>query len=463
MAPRTVPELAAADLPSLVATPPLRIAFEGQRTDNSGVTSRDESGLMARRERLLGTGITTFYEDPVHIVRGESVWLFDAAGRRYLDVYNNVPCVGHANPHVVEAMRRQTETLIVHSRYLHEGILDYAERLTGLHADPITTVVFTCSGTEANEVAIQMARAATGARGLICTDAAYHGNSTEVRKLTRLREQKTPDYRSIPMPQCYRPIEAGLDGEALTAAYLNRLQEQIDGFAADGVPFAGVLFCPILANEGLPDIPPRFMSRAAELVRAAGGLFICDEVQAGFARTGRWWGYETAGFVPDIVVMGKPMGNGLPLAGVAASAELVGAFRESTRYFNTFASSPLQAAVGQAVIDVIEREKLTARVAAVGSYLRKQLRAIGENCEPIAEVRGHGLFVGMEWVKDRQSKVPDPDGAEVITNRLRQTGFLMGRAGQYGNVLKVRPPLVFKREHADLFLEGFASAVGVPT
>ena len=418
--------------------------------------------LLARREKLLGSGVTTFYQDPVHIVRGEGVWLFDAGGRRYLDVYNNVPCVGHANPRVVDAMRRQTETLNVHSRYLHEGVLDYAERLTGLHADPITTVVFTCSGTEANEVAIQMARAATGGRGLIGTDAAYHGNSTEVRKLTRLREQESPEFRSIPVPQQYRPIREGLSGQELADAYLQMLQEQIEGFAADGVPFAGALFCPILANEGLPDIPPGFMPRAAEVVRSAGGLMICDEVQAGFARTGRWWGYEASGFVPDVAVMGKPMGNGLPLAGVAASVELVNAFRSKTRYFNTFASSPLQAAVGQAVIDVIEEQDLTTSVTRIGSYLRDHLRAIGRDCPAIAEVRGHGLFIGIEWVKDRGSKEPDPDGAEEIMNRLRRAGFLMGRSGQHGNVLKVRPPLVFEREHADLFLEGFAAAVSTP-
>ena len=419
--------------------------------------------LLARRENLLGSGVTTFYRDPVHIVRGEGVWLFDAGGRRYLDVYNNVPCVGHANPRVVDAMRRQTETLNVHSRYLHEGVLDYAERLTGLHADPITTVVFTCSGTEANEVAIQMARAATGGRGLIGTDAAYHGNSTEVRKLTRLREQESPEFRSIPVPQQYRPIREGLSGQELADAYLQLLQEQIEGFAADGVPFAGALFCPILANEGLPDIPPGFMARAAEVVRSAGGLMICDEVQAGFARTGRWWGYEASGFVPDVAVMGKPMGNGLPLAGVASSAELVNAFRSKTRYFNTFASSPLQAAVGQAVIDVIEEQDLTTSVTRIGSYLRDRLRAIGRDCPAVAEVRGQGLFIGIEWVKDRASKSPDPDGAEEIMNRLRRAGFLMGRSGQHGNVLKVRPPLVFAREHADLFLEGFAAAVSTPT
>ena len=418
--------------------------------------------LLARRERLLGAGIATFYEDPVHIVRGEGVWLYDADGRRYLDLYNNVPCVGHAHPRVVEAMQRQTETLNVHSRYLHEGILDYAEHLTSLHAEHLTTAVFACSGTEANEVAILMARAATDGRGLIYTQAAYHGNSTEVRKLSRLRDEGEREFRSIPVPQRYRPIEDDLGDEALTEAYLGRLRAEIDGFAEDGIPFAGMMVCSILANEGLPDIPPGFMSRAADMVRDAGGLFICDEVQAGFARSGNWWGYETSGVTPDIVSMGKPMGNGLPLAGVVASQELVETFRNKTRYFNTFASSPLQAAVGQAVLNVIEDESLVESVASVGAYLKDNLRALQESCEPMADVRGHGLFIGMEWVKDRESKEPDPAGADVIVNRLRRAGFLMGRAGEHGNVLKVRPPLVLKQEQADMFLEAFEAAVAEP-
>ena len=430
--------------------------------DNRHMTTPTNSELLARRERLLGAGMATFYQDPVHIVRGEGVWLYDAEGRRYLDLYNNVPCVGHSHPRVVEAMQRQTETLNVHSRYLHEGILDYAERLTALHAQPMSSAVFTCSGTEANEVAILMARAATDGRGLICTDGAYHGNSTEVRKLSRLRGDNEREVRSIPVPQRYRPIDDALDGDALTDAYLARLQAEIDSFAEDGVPFAGVMFCPILANEGLPEIPPGFMARAAQLVHNAGGLFICDEVQAGFARSGRWWGYQTSDFVPDIVSMGKPMGNGLPLAGVVASQELVNTFRAKTRYFNTFASSPLQAAVGQAVIEVIEQEGLVESVAAVGSYLRDGLRAIQESCEPMADVRGHGLFIGVEWVKDRHGKDPDRVGADVIVNRMRQAGFLMGQAGEHGNVLKLRPPLVFQQEHADLFLEAFESAVAQP-
>ena len=427
------------------------------------MTTSTIAELLARRERLLGAGVATFYQDPVHIVRGEGVWLYDADGRRYLDLYNNVPCVGHAHPRVVEAMQRQTETLNVHSRYLHEGILDYAEHLTSVHADHLTTAVFTCSGTEANEVAVLMARAATGGRGLIYTQAAYHGNSTEVRKLSRMRGDNEPEFRSIPVPQRYRPVEEGLEDEALTEAYLTRLQAEIDGFARDGVAFAGMMACSILANEGLPDMPPGFMGRAAEMVRAAGGVFISDEVQAGFARSGNWWGYETTGITPDIVSMGKPMGNGLPLAGVVASQEMVDTFRQRTRYFNTFASSPLQAAVGQAVLEVIEGEGLVASVADVGGYLIENLRSLQESCEPMSDVRGHGLFIGMEWVKDRESKEPDPAGADVIVNRLREAGFLMGRAGEHGNVLKVRPPLVLKREQADLFLEAFEAAIADPT
>ena len=432
-------------------------------TDNRPMTTPTTQDLLERRERLLGAGIATFYAEPVHIVRGEGVWLYDADGRRYLDLYNNVPCVGHAHPHVVEAMQRQSETLNVHSRYLHEGILDYAEHLTSVHAGHLTSAVFACSGTEANEIAVLMARAATGGRGLIYTQAAYHGNSTEVRKLSRLRNDNEPEFRSIPVPQRYRPIEDGLDDEALSEAYLGRLRAEIDGFANDGIPFAGMMVCSILANEGLPDIPTGFMSRAAEMVREAGGLFICDEVQAGFARSGNWWGYETTEITPDIVSMGKPMGNGLPLSGVVASQELVETFRDQTRYFNTFASSPLQAAVGKAVLEVIESEGLVDSVAEVGGYLMNNLRSLQEGCEPMADVRGHGLFIGMEWVKDRESKEPDQAGAAVIVNRLRHAGFLMGQAGEHGNVLKVRPPLVLKREQADLFLEAFEAAISDPT
>ena len=413
------------------------------------------TNLLARRERLLGAGMPLFYQEAVNIVRGEGVWLIDSKGRRYLDMYNNVPCVGHCHPHVVEAMHRQASTLNVHSRYLHEGVLDYAERLISHHAEDLTSVVFTCTGTEANEVAISMARIATGGRGIICTDAAYHGNSEEVDKLTRARDGN-PEILAIPYPQRYRPLREGASEAELTDLYLSKVRAAIERFAADSIPLASMLVCPILANEGLPDIPNGFMPQAAEMVRDAGGLFIADELQAGFCRTGRWWGYEAMNFVPDIVTMGKPMGNGLPLAGTVAKSELVAAFREQRRYFNTFASSPLQAAVGMAVMEVIETENLRQNVVNVGDYLHAELTKFQSQCPPLAEVRGHGLFIGLEWVSDRDAKTPDRDGAEVLVNRLKEKGFLIGSAGSYGNVLKIRPPLVYTREHADLFLTAFA-------
>lgn len=420
--------------------------------------------LLQRRNRLLGTGTPLFYDDPVTLVRGEGVWLFDDRGQRFLDLYNNVPCVGHCHPHVVEALHRQAQTLNVHSRYLHEGVLDYAERLTGLHGPGLESVVFTCTGTEANEVALAIARAVTGGQGIICTDAAYHGNSAEVSKLTRVRlqppDQRDPHVRAVPFPQRLRPLADNLSPEALADAYLAAVEEAIAGFRADGIPLAGMIVCSILANEGLPDIPAGYMRRAAELVRAAGGLFIADEVQAGFCRTGHWWGYQAEGFTPDIVSLGKPMGNGLPVAGVVASRQLMDTFRQRRRYFNTFAGSPLQAAVGMAVIDVIEQEELGHSAAQVGGYLQAEITKRQADCPQMADVRGQGLFLGMEWVTDRASNNPDPAGAAAVVDRLRHKGFLIGAAGVHNNVLKVRPPLVFQREHADLFLTALDEALG---
>ena len=407
--------------------------------------------LLERRNRLLGTGAALFYQEPVHIVRGEGVALYDADGRRYVDMYNNVPCVGHCHPHVVEAVSAQAATLNVHSRYLHESVLDYAERLTGHHHDGIESAVLTCTGTEANEVALMMARLATGGRGIVCTDAAYHGNSAEVRKLTRAKQDATGEVRSIPFPETYR-FAHNADP---TAWHLDRLRDVIAGFQADGIPFAGMLVCPILANEGLPNIPPGFMGAAAELVREAGGLFIADEVQAGLGRTGDWWGYETMGFEPDIAVMGKPLGAGVPLAAVAASRELVEGFRRGTGYFNTFASSPLQAAAGNAVLDVIEQENLRDNVTAVGTLLRERLGVLQAGCEAMGDVRGHGLFIGIEWVEDRDGKAPDRAGAVAVVNKLKEKGFLIGSAGAFGNVVKIRPPLVFSEANADAFLAAF--------
>lgn len=419
------------------------------------------NALIERREHVLGQRMALFYSEPVHIVRGDGIWLYDASGKRYMDLYNNVPCVGHGNPRVAAAMQDQASTLNVHSRYLHEGILDYGERLTDLHAEPLTRAVFCCTGTEASEIALLMARAATGGRGIISSDGCYHGNSTEVRRLSNAGRDPAgnPDIRAIPYPQTYRPLDAEASEPQLVDLYLERVREAITDFAIHDIPFAGMFVCSLLANEGLPNIPRGFMPRAAEIVRAAGGLFIADEVQAGFCRSGRWWGYETSGFVPDIVTMGKPMGGGLPLAGVVARPELVDAFREKTGYFNTFASSPLQAAVGMAVLDELEERKLLDNVVAIGGYLRAGLDQLQTEHECMGDVRGHGLALGVDWVSDRESKAPDRDGVGRVVDRLKDKGFLAGSAGSLRNVLKLRPPLVFSKENADDFLNAFSETL----
>jgi 4-aminobutyrate aminotransferase-like enzyme len=417
--------------------------------------------LIERRNQLIGSGAALFYREPVHIVRGEGAYLYDADGKRYVDMYNNVPCVGHANPHVVEAMHKQAATLNVHSRYLHEGILDYAQRLAGLHAEHLQSTVFACSGTEANEIAMTMAKIVTGGRGFICTDAAYHGNSAQVGMLSRAKTDQTryPDIRSIPYPQKYRPLAEGLDEDALCAQYLAHVTRAIDELHEAGVKLAGMLVCPLLANEGLPDIPQGFLRQAADLVRAAGGVFIVDEVQSGFCRSGSWWGYQAMQVTPDIVSMGKPMGNGFPISGVIAPRDFVEQYRSKSPYFNTFASSPLQAATGMAVLDEIEKNGLRQNAQETGAYLLAQLEPLCEIIEPMAQVRGQGLFVGLEWVSDRDVKTPDRDGAVDVINAMKDRGFLMGNAGALGNILKLRPPLVFGRTEADAFLNAFRDVV----
>ncbi len=421
-----------------------------------------KGSLQHRRDLALGSGAELFYDAPLEIVRGEGVCLYDRDGRRYVDMYNNVPCVGHANPAVVQAMAEQQATINVHSRYLHEGIVTFAERLAGLHHDGIESVVFSCSGTEANEVAIQMARIVTGHRGLICTDAAYHGNSELVDSLTCVGRapRETSEVRGFPFPERYRPLQEGLSEEELCEAYLARVAAAIESLKTEGAGFAALVMCPIFANEGLPDIPSGFMPRVTDLVHREGGLVIADEVQSGYARTGLWWGYENTGFRPDIIVTGKPMGNGLPLAATAASRNFVDGFRAATDYFNTFSSSPLQAAVGMAVLDEIERLDLLKNVAEVGGRLTGELEARVDLHDAIGDVRSCGLFIGIEMIKRDDNKEPDAALASVLSDRLKDKGFLVSYSGKYNNVLKIRPPLVFSHANADEFLGEFDECMG---
>jgi 4-aminobutyrate aminotransferase-like enzyme len=419
-----------------------------------------DSSLKKRRDRLFGAGAPLFYTRPLEIVRGEGAFLFDADGRRYVDLYNNVPCVGHANVHVVEAMARAQSTLNVHSRYLHRGILDFAERYLELHPDEIENVVFSCSGTEAVEVAIQMARAATGRGGILCCAHAYHGNSTLVSQLTDVDPEnpRSEEVRSFPVPDPFRFSSSRVDSSAGSPAgefFLERALSAVRALARSETGIAAMLVCPILANEGTPAVPAGFLSELTSHVRQAGGLIICDEVQAGYCRTGSWWGYQVAGISPDIVVTGKPMGNGLPLAATAASGELTRTFRQQSHYFNTCSSSPLQAAAGLAVLEEIHRLRVQENVQRVGQLLKSELNARLGRWPTLGEIRGHGLFINIEIVVGKSSRAPNAAFAGRIVDALVDEGFLTGTNGPHSNQVKIRPPLVLGEQEARDFVSAF--------
>jgi 4-aminobutyrate aminotransferase-like enzyme len=411
--------------------------------------------IVERRERLLGPGNPLFYDDPVHLVKGEGVWLYGADGTRYLDCYNNVPCVGHCHPRVVRALCDQASLLNTHTRYLHENILDYAERLLAKFDDSLERVAMACTGSEANDLALRVARVNTGKDGFICTNATYHGNTTAVAQLSSIFEPVGgygEHVRMVPWPDSYR-APGGLSGEALAEAYADEVRKAIESLNDSGIGFAGMIACTIYANEGLPDIPDGYMEKAVGHIRDAGGLFIADEVQAGFGRTGRWWGYEQASVVPDIVTLGKPMGAGHPVSAVVARGELLDNYRAHEMYFNTFGGNPVSCAVAHAVIDVIDDEGLVENAAEMGEYVLQGFRELAARHDMIGDVRGSGLFFGIDLVSDRVSKSPAADKARTIVNGMRHKGVLMSKIGEHDNVLKLRPPLCFSREHADQLIE----------
>ena len=392
-----------------------------------------------------------FYKEPINLESGEGVWLYDKSGKKYLDVYNNVPVAGHCHPRIIASLTDQASKLNVHSRYVSDVVVDYSEKLISLHSDNLSKLQMACSGTEAVEIAIKMARIHTGGEGIICSNATYHGNSHETFRMTIGPFE--PEFRRVTYPEFYRPIEEGLSEQDLCELYVKEVEKQIKGFKQDGIKFAGLIFCSIFANEGLPDFPKDYLTKVSKLVRDSGGVVILDEVQAGFGRTGAWWGYELSNVSPDIVVMGKPMGSGLPVSGVVATEEITNSFHKKAFYFNTTAATPLQAAVGRTVIDIIQDEGLIENAAKVGNYLKNELKNIKDNFDFLGDVRGPGLFIGLDIVDNKEDKNPDKDKAIELVEKLKTRGVLISNAGQYRNVLKLRPPLVFDSSHADLLLE----------
>jgi 4-aminobutyrate aminotransferase-like enzyme len=403
-----------------------------------------------KRSQFMGDS-PLFYKEPINLESGEGVWLYDKSGKKYLDVYNNVPVAGHCHPRIIASLTDQASKLNVHSRYVSDVVVDYSEKLISLHSDNLSKLQMACSGTEAVEVAIKMARIYTGGQGIICSNATYHGNSHETFRMTIGPFE--PEFRRVTYPESYRPIKEGLSEAELCALYIKEVEKQIEGFSQDGIKFAGLIFCSIFANEGLPDFPKDYLSKVSKLVRDSGGVLILDEVQAGFGRTGTWWGYELSNVIPDIAVMGKPMGSGLPVSGVVATEEISDSFHEKAFYFNTTAATPLQAAVGGTVIDIIQDEGLIENAEKIGGYLKAELLKIKDDFDYLGDIRGPGLFIGLDIVDNKEDKNPDREKAIEIVEILKGKGVLISNAGQYRNVLKLRPPLVFDSSHADFLLD----------
>ena len=413
-----------------------------------GSLSDDDAALVSRRARALGPAYRLFYETPVHLVRGEGVWLYDRAGEAYLDTYNNVACVGHCHPRVVEAMAKQAATLASHTRYLHEGILDYAERLLATFPAELGHVMFTCTGSEANDLALRIAREHTGGTGVIVTENAYHGVTARLAELSPSLGPGVPlgaHVRTVPPPD---PARFGAD---VAAGFAAAVQGAIDDLSRHGNRPAALLADTIFSSDGVFADPAGFLAPAVAAIRAAGGIFIADEVQPGFARTGAaMWGFQRHGLVPDMVSLGKPMGNGYPVAGLVLRPEVAAAFGAKARYFNTFGGNAVAAATASAVLDVIEEEGLLENARATGAYLAGGLRDLAGRHGCIGRVRGAGLFLGADIERDG---VADAALAARVVNGLREARVLISATGAAGNVLKIRPPLVFTREHADIFLD----------
>ena len=489
----------------------------------------DLESRVQRRARAFGAASVLFYERPLEFVRGEACRLYDAAGVAYLDAYNNVPSVGHAHPRVVEATSRQLSRLNIHNRYLHEGVVEYAERILAGFPAALSNITFTCTGSESNDLALRMAACATGARGVIVTEAAYHGNTQLVTGVspTMLKQEgvlplevrviAAPDWRGMGgAPNVARGAggagvgsgagvgnggsvgsvgsgggvasgAAGAGGagagaaagagvgsarvEQLSQEFAARVRAAIDDLQRSGVGFSALLVDSIFSSDGVFAEPAGFLRGAVDAVHRAGGLFVADEVQCGFGRLGEsLWGFDRHGVQPDVITLGKPMGNGYPMGGVVTRPDILAAFCAKYGYFNTFGGSPVAAAAGLAVLEVIEEEGLIENARVVGEHLRRRLVELSTRHAHLGEVRGAGLYVGVDVVAGEglgsdggrsgghgsaHGRVgsPAPALAQTLINGLRERRVLIGAAGKFGHVLKIRPPLCFSTTDADILVD----------
>jgi len=420
-------------------------------------SGRSTSELLEKRNRLLGSAhYPLSYDRPLHLVRAEGVWMFGADGRRYLDAYNNVPVVGHGHPRVVGAVARQARLLNTNTRYLHEAAVELAERLTATMPDELDTCVFVNSGSEANDLAWRVATAVTGRSGGIVAAHAYHGVTAALTDLSPsewVSDERPAHVETVPPPDRYRGAHRR-DENGWAERYAASIGDAVHRLNDRGHELAAMLLDPAWTSAGIFTDAAAYLPDALRRVHEAGGLFLADEVQAGFGRLGSsLWSFAPAGIVPDFVVLGKPMGNGHPVGALVMKSTLSDEFsKRQAPFFSTFGGNPVACVAALAVLDVIEEEGLLGQAAEVGRYLRGGLEQLARRHELVGDVRGEGLLVGVELVRDRETRAPAPETARAVANGMRDRGVLIGTTGTDANVLKIRPPLPFGRDHADLLL-----------
>jgi 4-aminobutyrate aminotransferase-like enzyme len=419
--------------------------------------------LVARRRATLGPTYQNFYDEPLHLVRGAGTALWDIDGRQYVDCYNNVVSVGHCHPHVVEALCKQAATLNTHTRYLHSGIVELGEMLVERMPGDIDTCIFTCTGSEANDLATQIARHVTGHRGMVVTESSYHGVSHLTRQLSTdsYPPADRPDWLAvIEPPNLYRGPWRRDDPEA-GRKYLQQACAQLDLLEQRGHKPAAVMIDLVWDSNGPLVAPADYLVGLCAEVRKRGGIVIADEVQAGYCRSGeRWWTSDVYGIEPDILTCGKPMGAGHPLALMATARAIINEYSRQYHYFNTFGGNPVSAAVGKAVIEVIESEGLLQNAHDTGAYLEAGLRELAGRHRSIGDLQGRGLFWGLDMVTDRDTRAPFSEGQmRHLGSLIMQQGVITGTSGRYGQVLKLRPPLVFSRADADRTLAAIDTAL----
>ena len=425
----------------------------------------DSKGLLQKRKQLLGRSLSISYREPLHIVRGAGAYLYDITGRRYLDTVNNVAHVGHEHPEVVAAAQRQTAVLNTNTRYLHESVVEYAAQLLATFPEELCVVHFVNSGSEANELALRMVETTTGSRQMVALQIGYHGNTGRTidvssYKFDRKGGQGAPaNTKIVPMPDVFRGVHQ--NPETVADDYVAYVDQAIALIHGGGQEVGGFIAEPIMSCGGQIVLPPGYLRQAYAKIRAAGGLCIADEVQIGFGRTGtQFWGFEWHGVIPDIVTLGKPIGNGHPMGAVVCTRAVADAFANGMEFFSTFGGNPVSAEIGKAVLRVVQEEDLQENAKVVGNYLLKGLQDLQDKHRIIGDVRGQGLFLGFELVNNLSEKRPLPQAASYLSNRMRYFGILTSTDGPDENVIKIKPPICFSIRQADFFLDRLDQVLG---